>query len=269
MKRYIFTWILVLHDLLFGGAWTRKAGEILLIPHYYFYQAENYYDINWKTKGFDNRGYFDSNRFGLYFEYGLTDRLNLIGNWAFISNRWIDDFDYKSNSGVGDIELSLKFKIFEASVISSIQFIALIPTYSVDSEPILGFGKYAGEVRFLFSGGIKLFSLDSYFNLETGYRKFQKDVASQIRFQILYGIYLNKNLQGIVQLDGVHSIGVGSFATKFNPSIETDYVEGKLSVSIAYKLTHKTWANFGFYHNLYGKKIGVGKGFFIGAWIVI
>lgn len=269
MKKYIFVLILITHNFLFGGAWTRKSGEILLIPYYYFYQAENYYDINWKVKGFDNGGYFDSNRFGLYFEYGLTNNLNFIGNLSFVSQRWIDNFDYKTNSGFGDVELGLKFKIFEAGVISSVQFIGIIPTYSVDKEPILGFGRYAGEARFLFSGGIKLFSLDSYFNIEAGFRKFQKDVASQIRFQILYGVYLNKNLQGIVQLDGVNSIGEGSFATKFNPSIETNYVEGKLSVSVAYKFTQKAWVNAGLYHNLYGKKIGVGRGFFVGAWIEI
>lgn len=261
--------ILVLHNLLFGGAWTRKAGEILLVPYYYFYQAENYYDINWRIKGFDNGGYFDSNRFGLYFEYGLTNRLNLIGNWAFVSNRWIDDFNYKGNSGFGDIELGLKFKIFEVGVISSIQFTGIIPAYSVDNEPILGFGRYAGEVRFLLSGGIRFISLDSYFNFEAGFRRFQRDVASQIRFQILYGLHLSKNLQSLIQLDGVNSIGEGSFATRFNPSIETDYVEGKLSVAVAYKFVHKAWINAGFYHNLYGKKIGVGRGFFVGAWIEI
>ncbi len=269
MKRYIFAWLLALHNLLFGGAWTRKSGEILLIPYYYFYQAENQYDINWKVKEIDNEGYFDSNRFGLYFEYGLTSALNFIGNLAFVSQRWIDNFNYKINSGFSDVELGLKFKIFEAGIISSVQFTGIIPTYSVDKEPILGFGRYAGEARFLFSGGIKLSNLDSYFNLEAGFRKFQKDIASQVRFQILYGIHLNKNLQGIVQLDGVHSIGEGSFATKFNPSIETDYVEGKLTTSVAYRFTRKAWVNAGFYHNLYGKKIGVGRGFFVGMWIEI
>ncbi len=269
MKKYIFALILVLHDLLFGGAWTRKAGEILLIPYYYFYQAENYYDVNWKIKGFDNGGYFDSNRFGLYLEYGLTNRLNFIGNVAFVLHRWIDDFNYKSSSGFGDVEIGFKFKIFETGIISSIQFTGVIPAYSVDKEPILGFGRYAGEVRFLFSGGIRFINFDSYFNLEASFRKFQKDVASQVRFQVLYGVHLSKNLQGIVQIDGVNSIGEGSFSTKFNPSIETDYVEGRLSVSMAYKFASKAWINTGFYHNLYGKKIGVGKGFFVGMWIEI
>ncbi len=267
--RYIILLTFILCNLTYSGAWTRKVGKILIVPYYYFYQAENYYDVNWKIKKIGNDGYFDSNGFGLYLEYGITDRLNLVGNNSFILNRWIDNFNYRNNSGFGDIEIGLKFKVFESRVVLSFQVTGIIPLYSVNREPMLGFGRYAGEVRFLFSGGINLFGLSSYFNFEAGFRKFQRGVASQIRFQILYGVNFSSKFQGLVQLDGVNSVGEGSFATRFNPSIETDYVEGKLSVSTAYRFTYKAWVQIGFFYDVYGRRIGVGRGFFIASWIEI
>lgn len=253
----------------FAGAWTRGKGNILLVPYYYFYQASGYYDTNWKFNLLQNGGYFDGLGFGLYFEYGFSDRFNLVGNFSFVRNRWIDNYNYKSNSDFGDFEIGLKFKIFESRFVLSFQTLAIIPAYSMDREPLVGYGEYAGEVKILFAGGLRPFSLNSYFNIELGYRRFYSKVAPQLRFQILYGINLGWRWQAIFQVDGVNSIGEGTFSTRFNPSIETDYNEGKLSVSLAHRFTYKAWLQAGVFYDVYGRKIGAGRGFFIALWIEI
>ncbi|CUU05819.1 hypothetical protein JGI1_01342 [Candidatus Thermokryptus mobilis] len=260
----------IFSEISFSGAWTRKGGKIFFVPYYYFYHAEKYYDVNWKSRNLDNYGYFDSNGLGLYFEYGISDKLNFIGNTAIlILNRWIDSSNYKTNKGAGDLEIGLKFKVFESGIVLSFQTTGIIPLYSTEREPLIGFGQYAVDTRILIAGGFKPFGIDSYFNFEFGLRKFLRQVADQVRFQILYGANLSGRWQGIVQLDGVNSIGTGSFATRFNPSIETDFVEGKLSISFAHRFTYKAWIQGGFFYDIYGKRIGVGRGFFIAYWIEI
>jgi len=260
----------IFSEISFSGAWTRKGGKIFFVPYYYFYHAEKYYDVNWKIRNLDNYGYFDSNGLGLYFEYGISDKLNFIGNTAIlILNRWIDSSNYKTNKGAGDLEIGLKFKVFESGIVLSFQTTGIIPLYSTEREPLIGFGQYAVDTRILIAGGFKPFGIDSYFNFEFGLRKFLRQVADQVRFQILYGANLSGRWQGIVQLDGVNSIGTGSFATRFNPSIETDFVEGKLSISFAHRFTYKAWIQGGFFYDIYGKRIGVGRGFFIAYWIEI
>ncbi|CUS99273.1 hypothetical protein [Candidatus Kryptobacter tengchongensis] len=266
--RYFVAFFLIF-EFAFAGAWTRKAGNVLVVPYYYFYSAEKYYDLNWKKRAIDNGGYFEGQGFGIYFEYGFTDNLNFIGNVPFILNKWMDDYTYKDNYGFGDVEVGLKFKFYDSKVVFTLQTSIIVPVYSVDREPLLGYRQYAGEIRLLFSGGMRPFGLNSYFNIETGFRKFYSKVASQVRFQFLYGIYFNSLTQGLIQFDGVNSIGKGTFATRFNPSIETDYIEGKLSLSLAYRFTYKAWLQAGFFYDVYGKKIGVGRGFFIASWIEI
>ena len=253
----------------FAGAWTKGKGVLFIVPYFYFYQAGGYYDTNWKFNPLQNNGYFDGLGFGTYFEYGFSNRLNLIGNFSFVRNRWIDDYSYKSNSDFGDFEVGLKLKIFESRFVLSFQTLAVVPAYSMEREPLIGYGEYAGEVRILFAGGLRPFSIDSYFNFELGYRRFYSKVAPQVRFQILYGVNLSGRWQGIFQIDGVNSIGQGTFSTRFNPSIETDYNEGKLSVSLAHRFTYKAWFQSGVFYDIYGRKIGAGRGFLIALWIDI
>jgi len=269
-KLLLFILLFLFCEISLGGAWTRKSGKILIVPYYYFYSAERYYDLNWKAKALDNNGYFEGQGLGIYFEYGLRDWLNIIGNIPAVVNRWMDDYTYKRNYGFGDAEIGLKVKVYDSKIVSGFQTTIIAPVYSLDREPLPGYGKYAGEFRFLISGGIRPLGLSSYFNFEMGFRKFfSKEVASQVRFQILYGINLGNLFQGLIQLDGVNSVGKGSFSTRFNPSIETDYVEGKLSISIAHRFTYKAWLQAGIFHDIYGKRIGVGRGFFIASWIEI
>ncbi|MEN3039622.1 MAG: hypothetical protein ABDI07_10835 [Candidatus Kryptonium sp.] len=268
IKYLVFSFLLF--ETIFAGAWTRSAGKVFLVPYYYFYNAEKYYDLNWKQRQLNNGGYFEGQGIGVYFEYGFSDKLNLLGNVPFIVNRWIDDFTYKSNYGFGDLELGFKVKFYDSKVVLGFQALGIIPTYSLDKEPLLGYREYAGEFKLLFSGGIRPLGLSSYFNIETGYRKFfSSRVASQLRFQILYGLNIGSLIQCLIQLDGVNSVGKGYFATRFNPSVETDYIEGKLSVSLAYRFTYKAWLQAGIFHDVYGRKIGVGRGFFIASWIEI
>jgi hypothetical protein len=265
--KYLF--VFLIFEFAFAGAWTRKAGKILMVPYYYFYSADKYYDLNWRKRSLDNGGYFEGQGIGIYFEYGFTEDLNFIGNTLFILNKWMDNYTYKDNYGFGDLELGLKLKLYDSKITFAFQTSVAIPVYSLDREPLLGYGEYAGEFRFLFSGGARPFGLNSYFNIETGFRKFYSKVASQVRFQLLYGIYFGSLTQGLIQLDGINSIGKGTFSTRFNPSVETDLIEGKLSVSLAYRFTYKAWLQAGFFYDIYGRKIGVGRGFFIASWVEI
>ena len=146
----------------YAGAWTAKQGEN------YLKGAVNYFDTSnrFGPEGtFEN---FSNKNFNVYWEHGIKDDLTFFatGSLTEIENR--ADGVETSTTGVGDIDVGLKYRLIDGPVIVSVQGLFKAPyLYSENSELPLGNGQEDFEGKLLFG---KSFGDLGYAGLEVGYR---------------------------------------------------------------------------------------------------
>ena len=144
-----------------------------------------------------------------------------------------------SGSGVGDIDLGLKYRLIDGPVIVSVQGLFKAPyLYSENSELPLGNGQEDFEGKLLFG---KSFGELGYGGLEVGYRVRTEDPVDEFRYLVEYGFDLNDRTYLRTKLDGIHA--ASSTDTEFttpaaavNPQLPLEFDLGRLEYTAGYKL---------------------------------
>lgn len=147
------------------------------------------------------------------------------------------------NSGVGDVDLGLRYRLIDGPFIFSVQGLFKAPfLYSEDADLSLGNGQIDVEGRALL--GKSLGKL-GYFGVEAGYRFRADDPVDEFRYLVEYGFDLSSDIYLRTKLDG--TLGLGDVdagidnANLANPSLPLAFDLGKLEYTAGYKL-NKTWA---------------------------
>src|SRR4051812_29722874 len=74
-----------------AGAWAQPKGHGLTIMTYVFYTTDQQFGDGWTLESFSDSGRFTKNEWNLYVEYGLFDRVTLVGNF------FLDALAYQNN----------------------------------------------------------------------------------------------------------------------------------------------------------------------------
>jgi len=183
-----------------AGAWTAKKGDT------YLKGAVNYFDTSSRfgddLPDFEN---FQDLNFSVYVEHGLQDNLTLFSSTAFKDIEQTSAGVTTSNSGLGDVDIGLRYNLKNAPAVISLQGLVKLPyLYSETADLPLGNGQVDVEGKVLV--GKSLGPL-GYFGLEAGYRYRAEAPVDEFRYLVEYGFDLNENIYLRTKLDGTLGLG--------------------------------------------------------------
>jgi len=220
-----------------AGAWTAKQGDTYLKGAVNFFETSSRFG---PEDGFEN---FRNTNFNVYFEHGLKDDLTFFATGAFSDLENTSDGQTTSGSGIGDVDVGLRYRLIDGPVIVSVQGLFKAPyLYSDDSELPLGNGQEDFEGKLLFG---KSFGALGYGGLEVGYRVRTDDPVDEFRFLVEYGFDVNERTYLRTKLDGIHAASSSDAATgaqgalvnAVNPQLPLEFDLGRLEYTAGYKFT--------------------------------
>lgn len=231
---------LIIPTQAYAGAWTAKQGEN------YLKGAVNYFDT---SNRFGPEGTFENFRntnLNIYWEHGVRDDLTFFatGSLTDLENR--ADGVETSTTGVGDIDVGLKYRLINGPVIVSVQGLFKAPyLYSENSELPLGNGQEDFEGKVLFG---KSFGDLGYGGLEVGYRVRTEAPVDEFRYLVEYGFDLNEKTYLRAKLDGIHAASSADLEDDFNvplntetalnPQLPLEFDLGRLEYTAGYKFSN-------------------------------
>lgn len=140
-----------------AGAWTVPKNRWYVEYFWRYFYSKHQYDASGDSSRRPTTGRFTDIRNELKLEYGLTDWWNLLASAPYISSHYRDDNVDLLRTGVGDINLRTKFRVwnrptmFKNPTVVSTQFGVKIPdAYDVNQDP-LGDGQWDLESRVMVS----------------------------------------------------------------------------------------------------------------------
>lgn len=226
-----------------AGAWTAKEGDTYLKGAVNYFSTSDRFGFDDANDGFEE---FSNKNFNVYGEYGIKDNLTFFatGSLAEIEND--ANGVSVSNTGVGDIDLGLRYRLIDGPVIVSVQGLFKAPyLYSEDAELPLGNGQEDFEGKLLIG---KSFGKLGYGGLEAGYRFRTDEPVDEFRFLVEYGINATEKTYLRTKLDGI--IAAGSSDTgddifdatqSLNPQLPLEFDLVRVEYTVGYKFTD-TWA---------------------------
>jgi len=235
---------LALPSTAFAGAWTAKKGDN------YLKGAVNYFETSSRfgpEDGFEN---FRNTNFNVYWEHGIRDDLTFFATGSLTDLENQADGETTSGTGVGDIDIGLRYRLIDGPVIVSVQGLFKAPyLYDEDSELPLGNGQEDFEGKLLFG---KSFGELGYGGAEIGYRIRTDDPVDEFRYLVEYGFDLSDQIYLRTKLDGIHAASSSDvvssdlttnidseFAVQaaLNPQLPLEFDLGRLEYTAGYKLS--------------------------------
>jgi len=254
----------------FAGAWTPKQHAFYdKLGFNYFYSHESF-DSKGKRSGAPDNGKFSDYNLSNYFEYGLLDNLTLINSLTY---KWLENDNNSALTkgyGVGDVDLGLRYRLFESDrigVISS-QLLLKIPGAYDSKDPLpLGNGQFDTELRLQY--GRSLYPvIHGYSNLEIGYRWRAEAPSDEFRYLIEFGLDLTKDFYTRAKLDGTLSMDNGKkLDTSGNPATTNNFDLGKLDLTVGYKAAANWGVEASYVPTIYGQNTAAGATYTLALYL--
>ncbi len=220
-----------------AGAWTAKKGDSYLKGAVNFFETSNRFG---PENGFEN---FQNTNFNVYWEHGIQDNLTFFATGSLANLQNTSDGVDTSGTGIGDVDVGLRYRLIDGPVIVSVQGLFKAPyLYSEDAELPLGNGQEDFEGKLLFG---KSFGKLGYGGLEVGYRVRTEDPVDEFRFLVEYGIDVNEKTYLRTKLDGIHAAGstdlddTGLAAAALNPQLPLEFDLGRVEYTAGYKFNDR------------------------------
>lgn len=223
----------------FAGAWTAKKGETYLKGAVNYFESSSLFG---PENGFES---FRNTNFNVYYEYGIEDNLTFFATGSLTDLENVTDGVETSGSGVGDIDVGLRYRLVDGPVIVSVQGLFKAPyLYSEDAELPLGNGQEDFEGKVLFG---KSFGPLGYGGLELGYRFRTEAPVDEFRFLVEYGVNLSEKAYVRTKLDAIIAAqssdilndtnGAITIDAAFNPQQPLEFDLGRLEYTAGYNFT--------------------------------
>lgn len=241
------------HTASAGGPWLQKKNGGLLqfqttLPAY-SYKSMLMGTFIKDVQGV-NRKTFNSD-YSIYFEYGITDRLNVITTLPFkyISTGDLTDQQYfpdlldeGSLFGMSNYKLALKYGLVDKKVKVAVSVISSWNTISKDLDRGLATGFDANSFGVMAHVGRS--NEKHYGFLEVGYHKFTNGFSDILEVNLEHGFHLGDKWNLAVALNATHSLNNGSYQ---NANLEQTgfYPNNQASAAIGVKGAYETENGFG------------------------
>jgi len=236
-----------------AGAWVAEKGAGYTKVGVSDYSATDFFGDQ------PDFGEFEGTSVSFYGEYGLGN------NWGVYTSALYQDIEQTnasgetiSNSGLGDLDIGLKYQWQANPFVLSTSFAVKLPNlYDEDDELPLGNGQEDYEFRVLLGKSLNRYG---YLGFELGYRFRTDEPSDEIRYLIEYGVSLSDNLYVRTKLDGIESANNADTFTTLtgNLSRTPEFNIGKLELTAGWNFgkadsSGKRWgAEITYTDDLYG-----------------
>jgi len=244
-----------------AGPWTLPAGDTYNKPAINYFSGDSVFGTDQPELE-----QFEDFNFTFYNETGITDDLSFIVSVPIkeISRSDRDGagrVTTSSTSGVGDIEVGLRYNLSKGPVVVAVQGLFKAPYAYEANDPLpLGNGQedFEGRIQLGHSLGKA-----GYFVAEAGYRFRVGAPSDEFRYLVEYGVDLSPSVYVRSKLDGLLSIGndTPQIAAIGNPTIPLAFDLAKLELTAGYKFNKKLAAEFTATPNVYGNNTLTGTNF--------
>ncbi|CAN5203227.1 hypothetical protein BH09BAC6_BH09BAC6_36100 [soil metagenome] len=248
----------------FAG-WPIGKYRNVVVPSFSLYKQTDRFDINGKIiKGVPGTG-FTSYSGSVYFGYGISRRLDVIGNipYYYQQNK-LGAGHTITNQGAGDAILGLSYNLVNFNYLQflSVQVSGIAPLYNKSNASAdLGYGSFGTEVKLMYTGNLaKSIARKGYFNIEVAYRKyFDTQGPDQVSVDGTLGFPINKHNQFSIEVLVFKSI---SSNKTFNNNINSarDYDFFKPALNYGHQFSRRFSFFLGGFYVPFGRNTGVGYG---------
>jgi len=244
-----------------AGAWTQAKGGLYNRLAGSFYGSTEEYGTEGDRGNIPFHGEYGELNLTDYAEYGLSNRLTVLGSVVLKKVQLENDIRITRSKGLGDIDAALRFKLAEGSAgVASVQALVKIPTgYEIDVPLPLGNGEFEYDAHLLY--GRSLWPLlPGYCGVEIGYRWRAGAPEDEIRYLAEIGTDVGKHLYVRSKLDGVKGTKSGAAVDlNGNPTIRNAYDLGTLDLTLGGRLGSHWFLEAGYAPSLYGKTTTAGS----------
>lgn len=251
--------------------WTPRPGQLKLFPSVSYFGTDSQFDASGDRHEFDRGGEFQQFESRLYFEYGLVDRLALVGN-AFLGVASFSTRDESlSNTGLGPPELALRYRLTGsgAPLVASVQAAVKLPE-ATSGRPRLGNEQTDLEGRLLLGSSIPLGRPGGFWALEGAYRHRTEGFADDFRFAGTLGLDLAEGTRVELQSTGIVAVeDVTLRESGLNPNLRPDFDLVRVQGSLVQRLAGSTRLQAGGFGHVSGRNTGAGAGAFLSLWLSV
>ncbi len=252
-----------------GAAWSQKEGHYYAKVSGIFYSADELFDGGGNRHSNPLNETFNSAQAFVYVEYGLRDRLTVIG--ATSGGRLKSKIGQTSlsTSALSDLDIGAKFQLTDGPVVIAPYVKFKVPTgYNEAAVPAVGTGDVDFEARLLASGSF--YPVPVYVGTELGMRVRSGRFSNQVPYVLEIGATPSPKLFLKVVLDGVNTLigsggNLGAMGSMSMQVSEGDFT--KVGFNAAFNVTGKVWIDATYDTIFRGKNVGAGRAFGIGLSI--
>ncbi len=256
----------------FADAWTQEQGHALWIVKALYSDSGKYFDDGHHRDDFGFDGKSRQEQLNLYLEYGLTDRLTLVGNFYASRFGYRNDFDDQSRTGFSDQEIGLRYGLDpdrEGPWVGAVQALAVFPGYGNHDDagkPVLGLGGSGLELRYSVGRGYMLGTHSAYVDMGAAIRLRTGDAADEARAAISSGVAFTPKWMAIGELNIIQGLGNGDGPNNVAQLNTADYDLTKVQLSALYTTPGGLQLQLGWQQPVLGRNTGAGGGPWAALW---
>lgn len=209
-----------------AGGWTQPQGKGYFKLSQQIVRAESLFLATGSKTEIPT---VSGNTTSLYGEFGLLDRVTLVGYMPFYSSFSVDAEGLDSTSGIGDWDVGVRIGLITGGpTVFSLQAMAGLPLGDSGNDIVLWTGD--GEFNQLFSiqMGHSLYPVPGYLKAEIGYNNRQgdddpnDDYSDELRYSLEAGYTVAERLGISVWLRGIEVLGRAD--EEFRSRYEIEYL---------------------------------------------
>ncbi len=193
----------------FAGGWTQPRGKGYFKLNEQIIRSDSYFKPPGKKEIITAQSRYTTS---LYGEFGLVDRLTLVGYMPFYQRISEDGPGADTKSGTGDWELGARIGLLTSGpTVVSLQIMAGLPLGDSFSGQEVGLFTGDGEFNQLFSlqAGHSLWPTPGYLKAEIGYNNRESDFSDELRYALEAGFMVDERIGVSAWVRGVKALGTG------------------------------------------------------------
>ena len=192
----------------FAGGWTHPRGKGYFKLNEQLIKSDSYFKPSGRKTDITELSRYTTS---LYGEFGLVDRLTLVGYIPFYQRISEDRPGSDAKTGTGDWELGARIGLLTSGpTVMSIQVMAGLPlgdSFSDQQEVGLFTGDGEFNQLFMLQVGHSLWPNPGYLKAEIGYNNRESDFSDEIRYAVEAGTMLGERVGVSGWIRGAKAIG--------------------------------------------------------------
>ena len=214
MSKTVFTIALLAGFILqsfptYAGGWTHPRGKGYFKLNEQLIRSDSYFQPSGDKVDITDQSRYTTS---LYGEFGLVDRLTLVGYIPFYQRISEDRPGSDSKTGTGDWELGARIGLLtNRATVVSLQVMAGLPLGDSFSEQEVGLFTGDGEFNQLISlqVGHSLWPTPGYLKAEIGFNNRESDFSDELRYALEAGFMVGERIGVSGWIRGVKALGTG------------------------------------------------------------